>query len=85
MHVRGHHIVKVSQAVEVNVHQDNVRPEPRRHLGGIGPHDARAQHDDVRRRDARHAAKQDAAPHHRLLKILALPECSSSPQSHSSA
>jgi hypothetical protein len=70
VHVGRHDVIEIAQPLEVDVHDDDVRPEPRRDFGRVGPNDPTPEHDHVRRRHAGHATQQDAAPHHRLLEVL---------------
>ena len=80
-HVRRHHVVEVAQPVEVDVEDDDVRPEPGGDLGGVGADHAAAE--DRRRspgQHARHAAQQDAAALEAAVRDTSpLPGCSSGP------
>ncbi len=48
----------------------NIGTETGSDLRSIGADDASAEHENVRRRNAGHAAQQDAAPHLRAFEIL---------------
>ena len=64
------HVVEIPQPLEVGIEQANTGAKARSHLGGIGPDAARPEHRHMGRCHARHATKQDAAAHLRLLEIL---------------
>ena len=68
--VGRHDLIEVSQAVQVDVHDDDVGPESCGHPRGVGPDDAATEDEDVGRFDACHAAQEDAAAHHRLFQVL---------------
>ena len=50
--VRRHDVVEVSEPVEVDVEDPDVRPEAGGDLGGVGPDDPASQDRDLGRRDA---------------------------------
>ncbi len=50
-HIRRHHVVEVTQAVEIDVQQKHIGPEARCHLGPIRTDDPAAEDDDRGRSD----------------------------------
>ena len=65
--VGRHHVVKIAQAVEVDIQNGDIGAQARGHLGGIGSHDAATQHHDVGRQHARHSPQKDAPAFKRAL------------------
>ncbi len=57
-----HHFIEISKAVEIDIHDDDIGPQPRRHSRGLGSDNAAAENHHVRRRDAGNPAKEDSAP-----------------------
>ena len=68
--VRRHDVVEIAEPVHVDVEDRDVGAEAGGDLGRVRADDAAAEDRDVRRRDARHAAQQNAAAHLRPLQIL---------------
>src|SRR5436190_18273130 len=69
-HVGWHYVIEVTQAVEIDVEDGDVRTESCRDLGGVGADHAAAEDGDIRRLDAGNAAEQDAAAIERSFEIL---------------
>ena len=61
-------LVEVAHPVDRPVEDRHVRAEPDRDHRGVVADDAAADHEHAARRDARHAAEQQAAPAERLLE-----------------
>ena len=69
-HVGRHHVVQVTEPVEVDVHDGHPGAETGGHLGGVGSHDAATEDQDLARKHAGDAAQQDAQPTLGLLQVL---------------
>ena len=54
-------LLEVAHAVDRPLEDRDLRSETQRDHGGVVAHDPAADHDDAARRDARHAAEQQAA------------------------
>ena len=63
-------VVELAQPVEVDVEHRDVGAQAHGHARGIGADDAAADHHDLGRRHARHAAQQHAAAALRLLQAV---------------
>src|SRR5205085_739787 len=59
--VGRHHVVKVTKAVEIDVEDGDVRPQPGCHLGCVGADDTSTEDGHVRWLHAGDAAEQDTA------------------------
>ena len=59
--VRGHHVIEISQAIEIDIQNGNVRLKTGRDPRGIRADNAAAKNRDVSRSDAGDATKQNAA------------------------
>ena len=86
VHVGGHHVVEIAQPIEVDVHEDDIRAQPRRHFGGVAcrrprrPAPPRAPARRPARRRAECRGPSSVSP-----DISPLPGCSSSRRFRSSA
>ena len=68
--IGGHNVVEVSEAVEVDVHDDDVGAESCGDFGGVGADNAGAEDDDVGWCDAGDAAEEDAAAHGGFFEVF---------------
>ena len=67
---RSEDVVQVLQAVDVDIHDGDVRAHADRNLAGVGADASAADDDDVRLRGSGHAGEQNAGSAVNLLQIL---------------